>query len=489
MFHMIKKITHLLLNEYILLTIIIFGAFGVRLYKISNPIADWHSFRQADTASVSRIYVEEGINLLYPRYYDVSSIQSGIPNPKGYRLVEFPIYNVIHALLAKSFPAISLEVWGRLLSITLSLISTVFIFLIGKRFLGKLGGLLAAFFFAFLPYNIYYSRVILPEPIAVVFGLAAIWFFIKFIDKEKTFHLLFSAFWFALSLLIKPFMIFYSLPLIYLLLDKYSLAALMKNGKFLIKLTLYSAIMVTPLLLWRIWINRYPEGIPFFEWAFNGDNIRFRPAFWRWIFGERLGNLILGIWGIFPFLVGIVTKSKKYFIQFFFLSQVIYMSVVATASVKHDYYQIFIIPAVALAIAQGIVFLVNSEKINQWIVRFVLVFATLMMFGFSFYQVKEYYKINHPEIIAAGDVVKRLTPKDARIVAPYNGDTAFLYQMDRYGWPAVEDSFDNIIKRGADYYVSVSFNDTDTKYILSKYQIVEKTDSYVIADLHKPIKK
>ena len=83
----------------------------------------------------------------------------------------------------------------------------------------------------------------------------------------------------------------------------------------------------------------------------------------------------------------------------------------------------------------------------------------------------------------------KLLPETAKVIAPYNGDTAFLYQMDRYGWPAVEDSFDNIIKRGADYYVSVILNDADTKYILSKYQIVEKTDSYVIADLHKPIKK
>ncbi|HJX46080.1 MAG TPA: hypothetical protein VJ399_02860, partial [Patescibacteria group bacterium] len=322
-----------------------------------------------------------------------------------------------------------------------------------------------------------------------MFGLMSIWFFIKYIDKEKSFHLFFSAFWFSLSLLIKPFMIFYSLPLIYLLLDKYSADGLMKNGKLLVKLTLYFAIMVIPFLLWRVWINQYPEGIPFFEWAFNGDNIRFRPAFWRWIFGERLGILILGIWGIFPFLVGIVSKAKKYFVQFFFLSQVLFMSVVATASVKHDYYQIFIIPSVALALAQGVVFLINSKQINQWIVRSILVFSTILMMGLGFYQVKEYYKINHPEIIAAGDAVKRLTPKDARIIASYNGDTAFLYQMDRYGWPAVEDSFDNIIKRGADYYVSVILNDADTKYILSKYQIVEKTDSYVIADLHKPIKK
>jgi len=39
--------------EYLLLSIILILGFTVRLYKIGNPIADWHSWRQADTASVT----------------------------------------------------------------------------------------------------------------------------------------------------------------------------------------------------------------------------------------------------------------------------------------------------------------------------------------------------------------------------------------------------------------------------------------------------
>ena len=355
--------------------------------------------------------------------------------------------------------------------------------------MGKLGGISAAFFFAFLPYNIFYSRVILPEPIATTFGLASIWLFIKFIDKEKIYYLFLSGALMAASILIKPFTIFFLIPILYLLIDKYSVERLLREGKLLISMTIYMAIIVIPLLLWRAWINQHPEGIPFFEWMFNGDQIRFHPAFFRWIFAERIGILILGIWGIFPFLVGLVTKSKKYFIQFFFLGEVLYLSVVATANVKHDYYQILIIPVVALLLAQGVVYLVKIKSINQWILRPVLVFTILMMFGMGVYKVKDYYQINHPEIIAAGMAVDKLIPKDAKIIAPYNGDTAFLYQTKRFGWPAVDDSFDNIIKKGARYYVSVTLDDTDTKYILQKYQVVEKTSSYVIADLTKPLKK
>ena len=57
--------------EYFLLATILFLGFIVRLYKVNNPVADWHSWRQADTASVSKTFFERGINLLYPRYHEL----------------------------------------------------------------------------------------------------------------------------------------------------------------------------------------------------------------------------------------------------------------------------------------------------------------------------------------------------------------------------------------------------------------------------------
>lgn len=283
--------------EYILLALMLLTGFGVRLYKINNPVADWHSWRQADTASVSKVYVQEGINLLYPRYHDISSIQTGIFNPKGYRFVEFPIFNAINAVLASSFKVFSLEVWARLITISSAVITGFFLYLIGKKYLGSWGGLLAAFFYLFIPYNIYFTRVILPDPFGAMCAVIALFIYIKFIETNKDYYLYFSGLAMAMALLIKPFYGFYLIPLIYLTAKKYGLKKILVSRKLLVKFLIYCALMIIPLLLWRVWEGRHPEGIPFFTWAFDGDGIRFRPAFWRWIFQERLGQLILGVGG------------------------------------------------------------------------------------------------------------------------------------------------------------------------------------------------
>ena len=135
-FERLKRIKNI---EYILLSIIIIFAFAVRLYKINNPIADWHSWRQADTVSVSRIYSREGIDLLFPKYYDISTTQTKLFNPEGYRFVEFPIFSAGNALLFNNIGLYSIEIWGRLISIMSAVFSLVFLFLLGRRFINTTG--------------------------------------------------------------------------------------------------------------------------------------------------------------------------------------------------------------------------------------------------------------------------------------------------------------------------------------------------------------
>jgi len=162
--------------------LILAGAFVVRTYKINNPLADWHSWRQADTSAVSRNFIKYGFDLLHPRFDDLSSIPSGKENPQGLRMVEFPIYNFFQAQLAIHFPEKTLEWWGRMISVVFSLGSLVFLYLISRDKLGPAIGLLSAFFFAFLPFNIYYSRVVLPEPMMIFASLGMIYFFNNWLE-------------------------------------------------------------------------------------------------------------------------------------------------------------------------------------------------------------------------------------------------------------------------------------------------------------------
>ncbi len=451
-------------NEYIILSMLLIFGFIVRLYKVDNPVADWHSWRQADTSAVSRNYAKDGINIFYPQYDDISSIQTGIDNPTGIRMVELPVFNVLHALLYNAMPFFSLEKWGRLLTIFISLVTSVFLFLLGKKHYSSKIGLLTTFFFLFLPFNIYFSRVILPDPLGVLFAVSGLYFF--------GLNNIISAILFALALLQKPYLAIYLLPLLPELIKKKNFK---RNLAFLFLAT-------APFMVWRFWTGLHPEGIPFYKWAFNGDKIRFHPSWFRWLFGERIGILILGTWGLVPFAFGLIQKFKNKFSHYFIFSALIYLVVVATANVRHDYYQILIIPPIALTLALGTSWLWKRSKL-------ILIISLITMFLISWDKIKPFYQINHPELMIVGKIVDELLPKDAKIVIPYNGDTAFLYQTNRKGWPAVDDSIDNIIKRGADYYVSINLGSTDSVNFSKRFETIAKTDLYLILDLHKEIKE
>ncbi len=469
---------------YIFIGVILLGAIGVRLYKISSPVADWHSWRQADTASVSYLYVRDGIDILYPRYFDVSSIQTSYINLEGWRFVEFPFFNIAHAIGYKYVGAgYSFDEWGRLISIASSVVTTFVLFLLGWRVIGRFGGLVAAFVYAFLPYNIFFTRVILPEPMGVMFAVLGLYFGVVYFDTFKKKYLIPTVIFFACALLMKPFFAFFAFPLVYMAWREYGIIGILKQKVLLLS---FSGVLI-PFFVWRGWMNYETRfiGIPFFAWAFNGDGIRFRPSFWNWIFAERIAKMILGMWGVVPLSVGFLYSIKKYPVIFFSaLGMLCYLSLVATANVRHDYYQTMIVPAIALCVAAGVDWFISHAPFHKFATTVFVAFSMCMMILVGWYQIRDNYQVNHGEIIAAGEAVQKLTSEDSRVIAPYNGDTAFLYQTKRFGWPVVDRSIDEMITLGADYFVSVNY-DADTNNFMKLFKTVEKTNQYIILDLHE----
>jgi len=460
----------------------------VRFYKFSSPVADWHSWRQADTSAVSRNFVKYGINLLHPVYDDLSNVASGRENPKGLRFVEFPIYNAASAIGYKISPSFSIEKWGRIITIFASLLSLVFIYLITKKYVSDAAGLFAAFFFAFLPYSIYYSRVILPDPFMVMLSISSLWFMSEFNTKKKIFYLIFSTTCFAIALLVKPTAIFFALPIGHLLiLEVYRSYKSNRSDKTYFFSVIIFSLSFLPLLLWRRFIQQFPEGIPASTWLLNGDGIRFKGDWFRWLFGERIGKLILGYWGLIFFGVGamLVKTKKRFVLELLGVSALLYLIIFATGNVRHDYYQIPIIPVVAIYSGIGLEYLLlKCREYNRiWGLPFVII-ALLVTFSLSWYEVQGFFNVNHPEIVEAGELVDRIVPWDAKVIAPYGGDTAFLYQTNRQGWPLLYNTNDvNVqVKLGATHYVSTNF-DEPTKKIMKECKTIFKNDKFVIIQL------
>lgn len=436
-------------NNFIVLLVIVMGGFLVRTYRIDNPIADWHSWRQADTAAVTRNFFKFGVDVLHPRYDDLSAVSERGDNPQGYRFVEFPIFNLIHYTLTALFPFKPLEYWGRMTSILASLMSAVFIYLIVKNHSSQKTALLASFLYLFLPYNIYFTRVILPDPLMVTFFLAALY-------AHDTRHKIASVVLGSLAILIKPVAIFFLLPILF--------------SNFWWGLT-----MLLPFGLWRLWSFFYPEGVPASLWLLNGNGIRFKGAFFEWIFGERLGSLILGKWGVFPFVLGVSSMSVFWS---WVVGALLYLFTFATGNVQHDYYQIPIIPIVVILIALG-----SAQFATTLYKKAIVLVCLLFMLAFGWYQIRGDYQINNWSIVHAGQAADKLLPKDAVVIAPYNGDTAFLYQTNRRGFAFVVLPIPEMIQRyNVSYYISVNYDD-QTNAIMKQYTVVEKTPEYVIVKL------
>lgn len=489
---------------YVFLIVLIASA--ARLYRIKEPLADWHSWRQADTSAVTRNFVRHGINVLYPVYDDLSNIASGKDNPRGLRMVEFPLYNILSVITDKLVVGYTVEISGRLTSIFASLGSLIFIFLIVRKYRSRLEAFLAAIVFALIPYNIFYSRVILPEPLLVCLTTGMIYFWDRWIDRLESINSVdhtnkeiiltvvqfIGSFLFTVTaLLVKPTATFLFLPMVYLWIRKFGFRL-----KSLVILVMYFLLCFLPLLWWRLWENHFPEGIPAFSWLLNGDGIRFKGAFFQWLFAERLSKLILGYFGLPLMIFGFLAKKRKegWLFIWWGISILLYVTIVATGNIRHDYYQTITIPIIAIFIARGISYLFESKQPFSTVMTRGTLSAVLLIgsWMFGWYQIRDYYNINHPEIIEAGSAVERKTPEKALVIAPYNGDTAFLYQTHRAGWPIMQDTVDKMIKKGADFYVSVNFDDL-TKQLYSeataedpkkrKYKLIEKTDKYVIIQL------
>lgn len=478
---MLKKLKKLLQSSKLQLLLVLLLALCLRLYRIDNPVGDWHAFRQADTASVTREYVKAPqIDLLRPQYHDLSNIQSGLDNLEGYRMVEFPFINALLATVLRTFPQLELVIFSRLSSVFASLLTIFVLYRLVREISGPKTALLTALIYAVLPYSIYYSRVILPEPYFLFFSSLGLWQFYLFAKNKTWLNYFFAVAGLALAALLKPFIVFLA-PVYLVIIWQF------RQNKLLTDLRTYllPVLAFAPMLWWREWILNFPSGVPASDWLFNGNEIRLRPAWFRWLFYERLTKLFLGYAGLIFLIANLTKKSRDlYLYGAWWAAVILYFVVIASGNVQHDYYQNFALPIIAISVARGALILLKQLPKN--LARPVVGFLLAVSLFFSWRAIGGYFNVNHWEYLKAGEAADQLIEQNALVIAPAMGDTQFLFQTKRRGWP-IGFEIEEKIAKGATHYVSSSY-DWEAKALEERYQVLAKTPDYIIIDLRKPLK-
>jgi 4-amino-4-deoxy-L-arabinose transferase-like glycosyltransferase len=485
-----KERTVLQRMDIIILALILIAAFALRLYKYNTPLADLHSWRQVDTAAVARNYARNGVDWLKPRYDDLSDLQTGHENPEGLRYVEFPVYNAIVGYIGSIITSVPIEVIGRIVTALFSLIIIGIIYALTYYEAGRIAAIMAALVYAVFPDFVFFSRVVLPETTAVAFAMLSLLLVYLAVHKKRSTEyiilLMCSAISYALAILVKPTAGFYGLAVAYIVFRAYELNALKK-----IEYYIYALIALMPFAMWRYFISFHPVGIPPSDWLITSVNtyqglkvIFLRPAFFRWIFYERINEIILGGYLTFFFILGIVMKPQRYLIHFIFLCGMIYLFVFEGGNVQHEYYQTILLPGLALMVGLGTAHVLQNTKLFLHpLVTWSLVLALYgLSFFFSFYRVQDYYH-TPDDLPPIANVIKTITSPSDKIVTDRLGDTTLLYLADRKGAPAIYKDPATLKSLGYSYIVTMNRELINQMKAEGTYKAVFENDKFAMFKL------
>jgi hypothetical protein len=202
-----------------------------------------------------------------------------------------------------------------------------------------------------------------------------------------------------------------------------------------------------------------------------------------------MNRLIFATGGFALFWIGIIrgnTKREGLLYYFWLVAILVFFVVIAKGNVTHDYYQMPIVPIGVIFIAKGLDYIISIN--TSWYQRIINVIAAvslvLMLFAFGWFEIRGYFNINNPAIVEAGQYVDQNLPKNAIVITPYQNDSSFLYQTNRYGYTVGGGKIPWFVKAGAQYLVSVNL-DTASHYWMAHCKIVTQNPQFTIVNLQK----
>lgn len=468
-----------------------------RIIDITSPVIGWHSWRQSDTASIARNFYENGHNILYPQ------INWG-GTGSGYVESEFHIYPIIVSILYSAFGVN--DIWGRLLTLIFSVLTVYGLYLLVRKIINEETALWSALIYTILPLNIFYGRAFMPDVTMMMCSVYGIYFFSKWLDKEKMKYFILSCFFVSLAILVKLPTMYIGLPLLYLTFQKYSWS-LFKN----IKLYLLTIIIFIPVILWyyhshQLLLN---GGSSFGIWTYGQDkwgmfSLLTSPAWYNDIFFKSIAERHLTYPGFILLIAGLFIKrsyDRERLFDIWLIAVLLFIFIAAQAHRAQEYYTLpFDIPA-AVFIGKFLAKYLPFENIKKAFseYRYKSYFAVLcviLICVLSYLRIARFYNGENPDspVLKIGRDVQSVSKPLDKIITVGDGNPVYLYHSHRFGWTAMPQQLDSSYisdrkKEGAKFIAGekVIFERNNSagkiEYLLKNYKVIKNEPEYIIIGL------
>lgn len=504
----LKRIPPAQARRYYLVLLVVVGSV-FRLDGLGRDLVDHHSWRQCDTASIARNFIEEDSNPFHPRV-DWRGGADG--------LVEwnFPVFPYLVSVL---YRVVGIHVVvGRLLSVIFSLSALVFLVLLLRRFLPAPAPEVAGLLMAVNPLAVYFGRTFMPEAMLLASSLVFLWAIAEWNHSSKNKYLVWA--WLSLTLagLIK-------IPFGYLVVPA-AVWLWQARGKRAFADPRLWGLGVTSLVCvgaWYVYAHRLgaASGLSFAPiWDVGADKWGSLGTigsadFWT-VMGQRMwryigtGPLILFIlWGTIASAWGAGSSMALSWLG----GGLLYVFLIARGHLAHTYYQIALVPIAATLAAVGIRQALSTVQSQSSVWRRRLAYGLLSITVLAGVLVGNHYRkrfhTHRSDFVRAGDVVQQNSTKEQLLVAA--GGCCMsepFYFSRRKGWwaPGWERSSDEETGRtwleerkrqGAtigvvtstygDRPATVACTDAVAWEMVSGYQWLSESENHIVVDLRRPI--
>jgi 4-amino-4-deoxy-L-arabinose transferase-like glycosyltransferase len=438
----------------------------LRIPLLTRPLTDSHtdSWRQTDTASIARHFYRGGYQLFHPQVY------WGGSGP-AYTETEFQLHPFVTALLYGAFGE---QVWlGRLVSLTFAMLGLCAFYFLARRVAGERVALFGLGFLALSPLHVRYSTAFMPEATVLCFYVAALYFFQRWLDEQRSRDLWLAGGATALAILVKPTSIQVGLVFALLLLFRERL-------RFLSRLQMwgFALVCLAPGVAWY-WHarNLYLTYGNTFGILSGGDSKLGNASYWlsphfyfavakleaKWVFAWS--GVLLFAWGAYVCL----RKRTSWLPLFGTLTAAIYYMAVAryASEVWGIQYHVFFLPFAALVVGIGLSEIGWSLSPRAGIAAIALLVAVIG-------SAKLYAELFEPvgeKLATCGRLVAERTPEGALLVVSttseadtrgtpnnYQEPQVFFF-ADRHGWSLPSDrhtpeAVEQLRREGASYFVA-----------------------------------
>lgn len=421
----------------------IFLGFLTRAATFQSPLFDFHSWRQADTATIARNFVTEGFTPLEPKI-DARGAQADGAVESGLELMALLAAAVAHVV---GFS----PVLGRLISALSFPLAGLLLYRFIRDRHGEGAALAGVWIYALgLPLTLYVDRAFLNESLLALLTIVCLRATQQYLAGRQSGLLILCVASTLLGLVKPPYLVVWTM-LAGLFVERH-------GWRGLLRWEIGAGIAVNGLAVW-LWFSHAHEvfsrtGLSFgtVDKLFDASLLTWHYA---WLISSRLTRDVLGPIGVIAALVGLTRSvTTGYRAEIFgVLGFLFYVVVVTGGNLNHNYYQLQIVPVGTVLAGLGVVAWVQrTGDAKRWLAAqrlrasaFVIGLAVLAAFvrnaGFH-----SWYEVDQTRAEVCRNLSPRLATGELVAFVGYKSPD-ILFCLDRRGWLLDEDTPHDQLRR------------------------------------------